>query len=105
MLCRYCEVFGRYVVPKALFGLTHFKHLNQEVRMKKLIFCGLVLSVLCGCSSINLKKEITDSVFEKVTGKELSRNASQCPELKRQCGNGNYQEWIQNDGQKGCACN
>lgn len=77
----------------------------KEVEVKKLAFCCLVLLVLCGCSSISIKKEIADGVFEKVTGKEMSRNTSQCPEIKRQCTGGNYEEWIQNDGRKGCACN
>jgi hypothetical protein len=61
-------------------------------------FYLLLLMILSACSSINIKKEITDGIFEKVTGKEISRNVSQSPELKRQCVRGNYEKWIQRDG-------
>ncbi|MGB3726144.1 MAG: hypothetical protein WA981_10290 [Glaciecola sp.] len=73
--------------------------------MKKLVIACVVLSSLSACTSLNLKQEVADGVFEKVTGKEMSRNASKCVAIKRSCSNGNYQEWTQNNGQKGCACN
>lgn len=65
----------------------------------------LISIVLTGCSSHNAGQRLEDSLFESVTGKLYSRNASSCPNIRNSCRDGDYQEWIQDNGQKACACN
>lgn len=65
----------------------------------------LAVLLMTGCSSMNIKKEVADAVFENVTGKQMSQNSARCAEVQRTCGNGNYTEWRQENGQKACACN
>ncbi|WP_334061987.1 hypothetical protein [Alteromonas genovensis] len=71
--------------------------------MKYLSILSMLL--LSGCSSQSFKDKATDQIFEQVTGKEYSRNAAQCSSVKRQCTDGQYEEWTQENGQKACACN
>jgi hypothetical protein len=68
-------------------------------------FIALSLCFLTGCTSSQMKNEIADGVLKEITGKDVSRNSSQCVNVRRACSNGNYEEWIQANAQKGCACN
>jgi len=72
-------------------------------RMKYLSILFILL--LSGCSSQSFKEQVTDQIFEQATGNEYSRNAAQCPSIKRQCSGGKYEEWTKENGQKACACN
>jgi hypothetical protein len=71
--------------------------------LQYLLFIGLIL--LSGCTSSQFKHEVVDGVLKKATGKDFSRNSSQCIQVKRNCSTGNYEEWVQVNGKKGCACN
>jgi hypothetical protein len=72
-------------------------------RMKYL--STLIIFLLSGCSSQSFNDKVTDQVFEQITGKEYTRNTTQCSSVKRQCTGGNYEEWTEENGQKACACN
>ncbi|OBT03958.1 hypothetical protein A9267_18665 [Shewanella sp. UCD-FRSSP16_17] len=64
-----------------------------------------IMIFLTACSSQSTTNKLTDQVFTQVTGKEYSRNSSQCPTIKKQCSAGQYEEWVEESGQKACACN
>lgn len=68
-------------------------------------FSIILLVVISGCSSQSFSDGVADQVLESVTGKDFSRNAAQCPLIKSQCSDGNYEEWPLENGQTGCACN
>jgi|VirMetMinimDraft_7_1064189.scaffolds.fasta_scaffold17488_2 hypothetical protein len=65
----------------------------------------VIITVLFGCSSQDFSAQINDPLIEKITGGDYSRNNAQCPAMKRQCPEDQYEEWIQKNGQKACACN
>ena len=77
----------------------------KEINVQKLLILFSLLLALSGCSSTDIKKDIADNIFEEITGVKMSRDASQCYEIKKECANGNYEEWVQKDGRKGGACN
>ena len=69
----------------------------------------LTIILISGCSSQPVSHQIADvifkEVFEKATDTDISYNAASCPNVKRSCSKGNYQEWYQNNGKLACACN
>ncbi len=69
----------------------------------------LTIILISGCSSQPISHQIANailsSVFEGATNTDISHNAASCPNIKRSCSDGNYQEWLQKNGQKACACN
>ncbi|BDY04480.1 hypothetical protein [Ferrimonas sp. YFM] len=71
--------------------------------MKYLLVVSILL--LGGCSSQPFEQQAQDRLLEKVTGKSYSRNAGSCQIIKQECGEGNYTEWVQDNGQLACACN
>ncbi|WP_028109125.1 hypothetical protein [Ferrimonas futtsuensis] len=71
--------------------------------MKYLVLLPSLL--LAGCSSQPFEQQTQDMVLEMVTGKSYSRNAGSCQIIKHECGEGNYTEWVQENGQLACACN
>ncbi len=73
------------------------------VRMKYLPL--LLIILISGCSSQQVGNFILGGVFDKATKTEVSHNAASCVNVKRNCSNGNYEEWYQKDGNKSCACN
>lgn len=81
-------------------------YVNGE-RMKYLSL--LIIILISGCSSQPVSHQIANvilgEIFEKVTKTDVSYNAASCPNVKRNCSNGNYQEWYQQNGKKACACN
>ena len=78
---------------------------NGEL-MKYLPF---LIIILAGCSSKPVSHQIVDVIFEKtlesITHTDISYSAVNCPNVKRTCSNGNYQEWSQQNGKLACACN
>lgn len=71
--------------------------------MKYLLFLTAVF--LGGGSSQSFEEQTKDRLLEMVTGKSYSRNAGNCQIIKHECGEGNYTEWVQENGQLACACN
>ncbi|MGV2872871.1 hypothetical protein [Colwellia sp. E150_009] len=69
----------------------------------------LIIILISGCSSQPVSHQVANvilgKVFEKTTSTKISHNASSCPNVKRTCSSGNYQEWYQKNGKKACACN
>lgn len=65
----------------------------------------LLAALTSSCSSQNFSNRATDQVIEAITGKDYSRNSSNCPQIKSNCPSDKYQEWMQNNGQIACACN
>ncbi len=55
--------------------------------------------------SHQIAEVILGEVFEEVTNTEISYVGASCPEIRRKCQSGNYQEWYQSNGKKACACN
>ena len=70
----------------------------------KFIFLVFLL-IMSGCSTQSLKEQIADTTFGAITGSDYSRNPASCPRIRMQCAGGNYEEWIQDNGQLACACN
>ncbi|WP_371185795.1 hypothetical protein [Thalassotalea maritima] len=68
-------------------------------------FLILTVFLLSGCSTQNFGNYVAEKVFEKITNTEISHVGASCPNIKRRCSNGNYEEWYQQNGQKACACN
>ncbi len=68
-------------------------------------FSILAIVIISGCSSQSFSDGVTDQILERVTGKDFSRNEAQCPRIKSNCSGGNYEEWILENGETGCACN
>lgn len=73
-------------------------------RSMKYIYVVIIL-LLSGCSSQSSTGRFHDDILKSVSGNEVSRNPSKCPNIKSQCLGGNYEEWLQQNGQKACACN
>tara|TARA_B100000809_G_scaffold179984_1_gene177616 strand:- start:520 stop:753 length:234 start_codon:yes stop_codon:yes gene_type:complete len=71
-------------------------------RMKYLAII-FILVLLSGCSS--LVEVIAETAFEKATDTEISYVGASCPEVRRNCSSGNYQQWYQSNGKLACACN
>ena len=69
----------------------------------KYLSATFILILLSGCSS--LVGSIAEIAFEKATDTEISYVGASCPDIRRNCSSGNYQEWYQKDGKKACACN
>jgi hypothetical protein len=65
----------------------------------------LLIILISGCSSQQVGNFILSGVFDKATKTEVSHNAASCVNIKRNCSNGNYEEWYQKNGNKSCACN
>jgi PBP1b-binding outer membrane lipoprotein LpoB len=69
----------------------------------------LIIVLISGCSSQPISHQIADVIFEKTfekaTNTDISYSAASCPNVKRTCSSGNYQEWYQKNGKKACACN
>ena len=72
-------------------------------------FSLLIITLIAGCSSQPVSHQIADvifiEVFKKATDTDISYNAASCPNVKRNCSSGNYQEWYQKSGKKACVCN
>ncbi|TWX65177.1 hypothetical protein ESZ36_18000 [Colwellia demingiae] len=64
-----------------------------------------ILILLSGCSSRSLSEQIAERALEHATGTDISYNGASCPNIKRNCSGGNYEEWYQKDGKLACACN
>jgi hypothetical protein len=62
-----------------------------------------ILVLLSGCSSI--VEVIAETAFEKATDTDISYVGASCPDVRRNCSRGNYQEWYQSNGKLACACN
>jgi len=65
----------------------------------------LLLVLITGCTSQSYSESAADKLLEAITGKEYSRNASQCLRIKNSCQQGSYEEWTLENGKKACACN
>lgn len=65
----------------------------------------LVLILISGCTSQSFSERTADKVLRAITGQEYSRNSSECLRIKNSCQQGNYTEWLLENGKKACACN
>jgi len=69
----------------------------------KYLLVTFILFLLSGCSS--LVGAIAETAFEKATDTDISYVGASCPDVRRNCSSGNYQEWYQSNGKLACACN
>lgn len=71
----------------------------------KYLYLLLIILLLSSCSSRALTEQIAEQALEHVTGSDISYNGASCPNIKRSCSHGNYEEWYQENGKLACACN
>ena len=64
-----------------------------------------IVLLVSGCSLRPLNEQVAERVFENITNTDISYNGSDCPNVKRSCSRGNYEEWRQENGKMACACN
>lgn len=67
----------------------------------------MLLLILSSCSHNNNRgnQQLVEEAFKVITGNEISYRADNCPRIEAKCADGEYQEWIQKNGEIACACN
>jgi hypothetical protein len=101
------DLLNRQINSVNVFSI-HYKTSNstgslyaQGGNMKHVLIFVIVVS--SGCSSQSYVERIQDRALERTTGKIFSRNEAKCPHIKNQCFDGNYEEWVLENGKKACV--
>jgi hypothetical protein len=85
--------------------MQSIKFLYSKGSCVKYLSFLILLLLVSGCSKRSFSEQAAERVLENVTNTDISYNGANCPNVRKSCSRGNYEEWRQKNGKMACACN